>query len=110
MRALAVQLVINAYAAKFAPTADLRTLYASIVRLASGDVVHVSEGMVVYVSGEVNKPGAVPFAEGITVTQALSRSGGTKRTARTREAYILRGEKRININLRDIYSMVFETF
>jgi len=72
------------------------------LRLSSGDVVHVSEGMVVYVSGEVNKPGAVPYTEGITITQALSRSGGTKRTARTREAYILRGEQRININLKKI--------
>ena len=72
------------------------------IRLASGDVVHVSEGMVVYVSGEVNKPGAVPFTEGITITQALSRSGGTKSTARTREAYILRGEQRIDINLKKI--------
>ena len=75
---------------------------AKNLRLSSGDVVHVSEGMVVYVSGEVNKPGAVPFSQGITVTQALSRSGGTKRTARTREAYILRGEQRININLKKI--------
>jgi polysaccharide export outer membrane protein len=72
------------------------------LRLSSGDVVQVSEGMVVYVSGEVNKPGAVPFTEGITITQALSRSGGTKRTARTREVYILRGEQRININLKKI--------
>ena len=72
------------------------------LRLSAGDVVHVSEGMVVYVSGEVNKPGAVPFTEGITISQALSRSGGTKRTARTREAYILRGEQRININLKKI--------
>lgn len=72
------------------------------IRLASGDVVHVSEGMVIYVSGEVNKPGAVPFSEGITITQALTRSGGTTRTARTREAYILRGEQRIDINLKKI--------
>ena len=72
------------------------------LRLAAGDVVHVSEGMVVYVSGEVNKPGSVPFTEGLTVTQALSKSGGTKRTARTRDAYILRGDERISINLKKV--------
>lgn len=72
------------------------------LRLAAGDVVHVSEGMVVYVSGEVNKPGSVPFTEGLTVTQALSKSGGTKRTARTRDAYILRGDQRISINLKKV--------
>ena len=72
------------------------------IQLSSGDVVHISEGMVVYVAGEVNKPGAVPFTEGLTVTQALSKSGGTKRTARTRDAYILRGEDRIPINLNKV--------
>jgi len=72
------------------------------LRLSAGDVVHVSEGMVVYVSGEVNKPGSVPFTEGLTMTQALSKSGGTKRTARTREAYILRGDQRISINLKKV--------
>ena len=72
------------------------------LRLAAGEVVLVSEGMVVYVSGEVNKPGSVPFTEGLTVTQALSKSGGTKRTARTRDAYILRGDERISINLKKV--------
>ena len=72
------------------------------IRLSAGDVVHISEGMVVYVSGEVNKPGSVPFTEGLTVTQALSKSGGTKRTARTRDAYILRGDQRISINLKKV--------
>ena len=81
---------------------DLMADQAKNLRLAAGDVVHISEGMVVYVSGEVNKPGSVPFTEGLTMTQALSKSGGTKRTARTREAYILRGEQRISINLKKV--------
>jgi len=72
------------------------------IQLTSGDVVHISEGMVVYVAGEVNKPGTVPFTEGLTVTQALSRSGGTKRTARTRDAYIMRGTDRIPVNLNKV--------
>ena len=72
------------------------------IPLSAGDVVHISEGMVVYVSGEVNKPGAVPFSEGLTVTQALSKSGGVKRTARTRDAYILRGDQRIAVNLKRV--------
>jgi polysaccharide export outer membrane protein len=72
------------------------------IQLAAGDVVHISEGMVVYVSGEVNKPGAVPYSEGLTVAQAVSKSGGAKRTARTRDAYILRGDRRIGINLKKV--------
>lgn len=72
------------------------------IQLSAGDVVHISEGMVVYVSGEVNKPGAVPYAEGLTVTQALSKSGGIKKTARTRDAYILRADQRITVNLKRV--------
>jgi polysaccharide export outer membrane protein len=74
----------------------------SDIQLTAGDVVFVSAGMVVYVSGEVAKPGAVPFIEGLTVTQALTRSGGTKRTAKMRDAYILRGSERISINIKKI--------
>jgi polysaccharide export outer membrane protein len=81
---------------------DLMADQQKNIKLSSGDVVHISDGMVVYVSGEVNKPGSVPFTEGLTVTQALSKSGGTKRTARTRDAYILRGDQRISINLKKV--------
>jgi len=72
------------------------------VQLQAGDVVYVSEGLVVYISGEVNKPGAVSYTEGLTVTQALTRSGGTKRTAKLRDVYILRGEEKIAINVKKI--------
>ncbi len=72
------------------------------IQLSAGDVVHISEGMVVYVSGEVNKPGAVAFTKGLTVTQALSKSGGMKKTARTRDAYILRADQRISVNLKRV--------
>jgi len=81
---------------------DLMADQSKNLKLSAGDVVHISEGMVVYVSGEVNKPGSVPFTEGLTVTQALSKSGGTKRTARTRDAYILRGDQRISVNLKKV--------
>ncbi len=81
---------------------DLMADSTQNIPLSAGDVVHISEGMVVYVSGEVNKPGAVPFSEGLTVTQALSKSGGVKRTARTRDAYILRGDQRIAVNLKKV--------
>jgi polysaccharide export outer membrane protein len=72
------------------------------ILLRAGDVILVSEGMVVYVSGEVSKPGAIPFSEGLTVTQAIARAGGTKRTAKMRDAYILRGSERIAINITKI--------
>jgi len=72
------------------------------VQLAAGDLVDVSKPLVVYVDGEVNKPGAVSYTEGLTVTQALTRSGGHKSTAKLRDAYILRGSERMEINIKKI--------
>jgi polysaccharide export outer membrane protein len=73
------------------------------VLLRSGDVVNVLEGKVVYVNGEVGKPGAVAWKGGITVTRALALAGGVKATANQRKAYILRGGEKVPINLRRIF-------
>jgi polysaccharide export outer membrane protein len=70
--------------------------------LESGDVVYVPEGWVVYVSGQVEKPGEVPFIDGLTVARALATAGGAKKTARLKEAYILREGERIAVPLRAI--------
>lgn len=72
------------------------------VWLTAGDVVYVPEGLVVYVSGQVEEPGEVPYSEGLTVTRALAKAGGPKPTARLSDAYILRDGSRIPIRLRAI--------
>jgi polysaccharide export outer membrane protein len=84
---------------------DLSSLATDAVNgvlLVGGDRLTVREGHVVYVGGEVAKPGSVPFAPGITILQALSEAGGPRETARLKGAYVLRGEERININIRRI--------
>lgn len=68
--------------------------------LARGDVISVDEGEVVYVGGEVAKPGAIGFIDGMTVTQALMKAGGPTAVARLQGAYLLRAEDRIPVNLR----------
>jgi protein involved in polysaccharide export with SLBB domain len=68
--------------------------------LQRGDVISVEEGAVVYVGGEVQKPGAIGYIDGLTVTQALMRAGGPTGIARLRGAYVLREEDRISVNLR----------
>jgi polysaccharide export outer membrane protein len=68
--------------------------------LSRGDVVSIDEGEVVYVGGEVEKPGAIGFIDGLTVTQALMKAGGPTAVARLRGAYLLRNEERISVNLR----------
>lgn len=70
--------------------------------LQRGDVINVDEGEVVYVGGEVTKPGAIGFIDGMTVTQALMKAGGPTGIARLRGAYLLRQgqEDRISVNVR----------
>ncbi len=70
--------------------------------LAGGDVVYVPEGWVVYVSGQVEKPGEVAFVDGLTVSRALAIAGGPKATARLKQAHILRDGAKIPVPLRAI--------
>ena len=72
------------------------------ITLRGGDVVYVREGDTIFVNGYVEKPGTIPYQDGLTITQALALAGGTSQAANTREAYILRGDSRIAINLRRI--------
>jgi polysaccharide biosynthesis/export protein len=70
------------------------------VVLQGGDVVNVVEGMVVYLSGQVKKPGAVSYWDGITVSRALAEGGGLGDYAKMREAHVMRDGERIVFNLR----------
>ncbi|MEC7948229.1 MAG: polysaccharide biosynthesis/export family protein [Myxococcota bacterium] len=73
------------------------------VVLSAGDVVHVLEGKVIYVNGQVGKPGSVAWKGGITVTRALALAGGAKGTANLRKAYLLRDGQPERLNLRRIF-------
>jgi polysaccharide export outer membrane protein len=75
------------------------------VVLGANDVVHVLEGKVIYVNGEVGKPGSVAWKGGITVTRALALAGGAKATANLRKVYLLRdGERQPQrLNLKRIF-------
>lgn len=72
------------------------------IRLRSGDVVYIPEGLAVYVTGEVNEPGALGFTEGMTVTQALNAAGGPTQLAAMRYAYLLRDGEQVRVPLKDI--------
>lgn len=68
----------------------------------AGDVIVVTKGRVVFVSGQVTRPGELPWREGLTVTQALAAAGGPAASARLRRAWLLRGEERIAIDIKAI--------
>lgn len=70
--------------------------------LQQGDTVLVPPPKVVYVSGEVAKPGAVAFTEGMTVSQAVILAGGAKTAANLRKVFVKRGGAKIRVNLRKV--------
>ncbi len=71
--------------------------------LESGDIVTIDEGRIVFVTGEVTKPGEFAFAEGITVSEAFIRAGGRTAVARLSGSYLLRDGEKIQVNLRRIF-------
>ncbi|MBX2803268.1 MAG: polysaccharide biosynthesis/export family protein [Myxococcales bacterium] len=70
--------------------------------LVSGDVITVDEGRIVFVAGEVAKPGQIAFAEGITVSEAFIKAGGQTAVARLSGSYVLRQDDKIQVNLRRV--------
>ena len=72
------------------------------VELRSGDRLHVPPVESVFVDGQVQKPGAISYRDGMTITQAITQAGSTLGTARKTAAYIMRGEERIPVNLKRI--------
>jgi polysaccharide export outer membrane protein len=66
------------------------------------DSITAPEGQFVYVDGEVGKPGAVRFQDGLTVLQALTHAGGPSDLAKLRNAQILRDGKTIPVNIKKV--------
>jgi len=72
--------------------------------LQDGDVVYVPQAHMVYVLGEVKKPGAVPYSDGLTMVQAVSLAGDVTDMASS-TVYITRSvngkEQRIKADFSD---------
>ena len=66
------------------------------------DSITAPEGQFVYVDGEVGKPGAVRYQDGLTVLQALTHAGGPSDLAKLRKAQILRDGKTIPVNIKKV--------
>ena len=75
------------------------------IELLPEDIVILPEAssQVVYVAGEVNKPGALPFQDGLTVLQAVLDAGGMSKAAVGTKVNILRedegGRKQIPVDM-----------
>jgi polysaccharide export outer membrane protein len=55
-----------------------------------------------YLDGQVNHPGEFPLAIPTTILEAISRAGGLQEFANSKKIYILRGDKRLPFNYKDV--------
>jgi polysaccharide export outer membrane protein len=83
------------------PYERLLTLGANATPLEAGDVVFVPQSLV-SVMGSVSKPGEITFREGLTLSRSIAAVGGALPTANLRKVYVLRGDQRIQVNVRRI--------
>ena len=58
----------------------------------------------VYITGEVQRPGAYPLMDSMNVVQLVARAGGLTDFAKQKQVYVLRSEKsaRVNVNYEKV--------
>ena len=84
-------------------TKNLTTLFSKF--LNNPDVnVYVQEVLSkkYYIDGEVRKPGAFPLVTPTTILEALSQAGGFQEFANTKAIKILRGDKVLKFNYKQV--------
>jgi polysaccharide export outer membrane protein len=55
-----------------------------------------------YLDGQVNHPGEFALAVPTTILEAISRAGGLQEFANSKKIYVLRGDKRLPFNYKDV--------
>jgi polysaccharide export outer membrane protein len=55
-----------------------------------------------YMDGEINRPGEYELISPTTILEAISKAGGLAAFANEKKIYILRGDKRIPFNYKDV--------
>ncbi len=55
-----------------------------------------------YMTGEVGRPGSYPLVTPTTILQALSEAGGFREFANTKKIVVIRGDKRLKFNYKDV--------
>lgn len=85
---------------------DLERIYrgdlVADLEIRPGDHVYIPPAQSVFIDGQVQKPGAIAYRDGMTLTQAIAQASGTLGTARTSGVYILRGDEKVPVNLKRI--------
>ncbi len=67
-------------------------------------IVQEIHSRMVYITGEVQRPGAYPLIDTMTVVQLVSRSGGLTDFAKSKQVYVLRAAKgaRVKVDYRKL--------
>lgn len=74
------------------------------VVVEDGDQVFLLPGDVVYLEGEINKPGVVTLSSGLTVTQALALAGGPTEYAGLRRVQVNRPDgSKVRVNVARVH-------
>lgn len=100
----------------FRPAESIETINLSdLVRkpelnriLQDGDFINVPEVGVIYVTGNVNKPGAFPLKEPIKLSQALALAGGPSEDSKKKEVHLVRTDGPDQANLTEIIVNLYE--
>ncbi len=68
--------------------------------VSRGDKIYLKPGEVVYVEGEIERPGAITLSDGLTVTQAIALAGGADEYANLRRVVLRRVDgSKIRVNV-----------
>lgn len=84
--------------------------FTSNPMVAAGDIIKVAKTGIVYVLGEVGRPGGFPLdnTESLSLIQALALAQGTTRTAKLGSARLIRkapnGRTEIAVNLKKVFN------
>jgi polysaccharide export outer membrane protein len=64
--------------------------------------VQAVESKKYYMDGQINRPGEYPLIVPTTILEAISKAGGLREFANEKHIYVLRGDKRIFFNYKDV--------
>ena len=70
--------------------------------VAAGDKIFSPEAEIFYVSGQVNSPGSYALRPGMTVAQAIAKSGGVTESGNAKSVRTVRDGKKVKLKEADL--------
>ena len=105
---ISMPLITEVNVAGLTPEAAQQVLTDRLVKLVHKPRVTVTvqeiHSRIVYITGEVQRPGAYPLMDSMNVVQLVARAGGLTDFAKQKQVYVLRSDKsaRVNVNYEKV--------